>query len=75
MGGNLKSLSKSENSFIFGDGPSSPSIGQAKIDIQDHIFNIDIVSHDIPGLIGMDILSSKCRNGNIFRLNLGDNWQ
>ena len=33
---------------------------------------IDIVSRDIPGLIGMDILTSKYRNRNIFHLNLGD---
>ena len=30
------------------------------------------MSRDIPGLIGMDILSSKYRNRNIFHLNLGD---
>ena len=30
MGGNLKSLDKSKNSFIFGDGPSTLSLGQAK---------------------------------------------
>ena len=72
MGGNLKSLYKSENSYIFGDGPSSPSISRAKINIPDHIFSNDIVSCDIPGLIGMDILTSKYRNRNIFHLNLGD---
>ena len=72
MEGNLKSLNKSENSYIFGNGPSSPSIGQAKINILDHVFSIDIVSRDIPGLIGMDILTSKYRNRNIFHLNLVD---
>ena len=30
------------------------------------------MSHDIPGLIGMDILISKYRNKSIFHLNLGD---
>ena len=71
-GGDLKSLNKSKNSFIFGDGPSTPSLGKAKINILGHIFNIDIVSRDIPGLIGMDILSSQYRNRSIFRLSLGD---
>ena len=59
MGGDLKSLSKLKNSFIFGDGPSTPSLGRAKIDILGYIFYIDIVSCDIPGLIGMDILSKS----------------
>ena len=72
MGGNLISLNKSENSFIFGDGPSTPSLGRAKVNILGHVFSIDIVSHDIPGLIGMDILTSKYNNKSIFRLNLGD---
>ena len=30
MGGDLKRLKKSKNSFIFGDGPSTPSLGVAK---------------------------------------------
>ena len=47
-------------------------MAQAKINILDHVFSIDIVSHDIPGLRGMDILTSKYRNRNIFHLNLGD---
>ena len=51
MEGDLKSLSKSKNSFIFGDGPSTPSLSRAKIDILGHTFNIDIVSSDIPGLM------------------------
>ena len=72
LGGNLKSLNKSENSYIFGDVPSSPSIVRAKINILDHVFSIDVVSRDIPGLIGMDILTSKYRNRNIFHLNVGD---
>ena len=72
MGGNLKSLNKSENSFIIGDGPSTPSFGRAKINILGHVFSIDIVSRDIPGLIGMDILTSKYRNKSIFRLHLGN---
>ena len=46
MGGNLKSLNKSENSYIFGDGPSSPSIGRAKINILDHILAL-ILCHVI----------------------------
>ena len=50
MGGDLKSLDKSKNSFIFGDGPSTPSLGRAKINIRGHIFNIDVVSRDVPGL-------------------------
>ena len=36
------------------------------------IFEIDIVLRDIPGLIGMDILSSKYNNRGIFSLNLGE---
>ena len=71
MGGDLKSLNKSKNSFIFGDGPSTSSLGVAKINILGHVFNIDIVSRDIPDLIGMDILSSQYRNRPIFRLSLG----
>ena len=66
LGGNL---SKSENSYIFGDGKPSPSLGRVKIEFLDHVFNIDIVSHDVPGLIGMDILDSKYRDVSIiFRL-------
>ena len=61
LGGNLESLNKSENSYIFGDGPSSLSIGRAKIEILDHVFNIDIVSRNVPGLIGINILTSKYR--------------
>ena len=72
LGGNLESLNKSGNSYIFGDGPSSPSIGRAKVNILDHVFSIDIVSCDIPGLIGMDILTSKYRDRNIFHLNLAE---
>ena len=71
MGGDLKSLKKSKNSFIFGDGPSTPSIGRPKINIHGYVFDIDIVSRDIPGLIGMDILSRHYRNRVIFRLSLG----
>ena len=59
LGGNLQSLSKSENSYIFGDCKPSPSLGRAKIEFLDHVFNIDIVSRDVPGFIGMDILDSK----------------
>ena len=62
MGGDLKSLKKSKNSFVFGDGPPTPSIGIAKISIRGYGFDIDIVSHDIPGLIGMDILCSHYKN-------------
>ena len=43
LGGNLKSLSKSENSYIFGDVKPSPSIGRTKIEFLDHEFNIDVV--------------------------------
>ena len=57
LGGNLKSLSKSENSYIFGDGKSSPSFGRTKIEFLVHEFNIDIVSQDVPRLID--------RNGHI----------
>ena len=55
----IKSLSKSENPYIFGDGKPSPSLGKAKIEFLDHEFNIDVVSRDVPDLIGMDILGSK----------------
>jgi len=68
----MKSLKKSKNSFIFGDGPPTPSIGIAKISIRGYVFEIDIVLRDIPGLIGMDILSSKYNNRGIFSLNLGE---
>ena len=54
MGGDLKSLKKSKNSFVLGDCPPAPSIGIAKISIRGYVFDIDIVSRDIPGLIGMD---------------------
>jgi hypothetical protein len=69
LGCNLESLNKS---YIFGDGPSSSSIGRAKFEVLDHVFNIDIVSPNIPGLIGMDILTSKYIDRNIFFLNLVD---
>ena len=62
MRGNLKSLNKSDNSYIFGDGPSTQSLGRAKINIRGYGFGIDIVSCDVPGLIGMDILTSKYRS-------------
>ena len=71
MGGYLKRLKKSKNSFIFGDGPSTLSRGVAEINIHGYVFDIDIVSHDIPGLIGRDILSRHHRNRVIFRLSLG----
>ena len=58
LGGNLKSLSKSENSYIFGDVKPSPSIGRTKIEFLVHEFNIDVISQDVPRL-GMDILDSK----------------
>ena len=67
LGGNLKSLSKSENSYIFGDGKPSPSLVRAKIE-----FNIDIVSRDIPGLIGMDIIDSNDRDRSIFHLDISE---
>jgi hypothetical protein len=72
MGGNLKSLKTSKNSFIFGDGPSTPSLGKAKITISGYIFSIDIVPHNVPGLIGLDILTSRYKDRSIFDLKLGD---
>ena len=48
MGGNLNSLNTSKNSFIFGDGPSTPSLGKAKITISGYIFSIDIVNTTFP---------------------------
>ena len=65
------STGRSKNSFVFGDGPPTPSIGIAKISIRGYVFDIDIVSCDIPGLIGMDILSRHYKNRGIFRLSLG----
>ena len=72
LGGNLQSLNKSENSYIFGDGKPSPSLGRAKIEFLDHVFNIDIVSRDVPSLIGMGILDSKYRDRSIFHLDLSE---
>ena len=71
MGGDLKIRKRSKNSFVFGDGPPNPSIGIAKISIRGYVFDIDIVSCDIPGLIGIDILSRHYKNRGIFRLSLG----
>jgi hypothetical protein len=71
MGGDLKSLKKSKNSFVFGDGPPTLSIGIAKISIRGYVFDIDIVSRDIPGLIEMDILSRHYKNRGIFPLSFG----
>ena len=70
MGGNLKNLKTSKNSFILGDGPSTPSFGKAKITICGYIFSIDIVSRNVPGLIGIDILTRRYRS--IFDLKLED---
>ena len=72
MGGNLKNLKTSKNSFIFGDGPSTPSLGKAKITICGYIFSIDIVSRNVPGLIGIDILTRRYNDRSIFDLKLGD---
>ena len=54
LGGNLKSWSKSENSYIFGDSKPSPSLGK------------DVVSQDVPGLIEMVILNSKDRDRSMY---------
>ena len=66
--GNLKSLRKSANSYIFGDRKPSPSIGKTKIEFLVHEFNIDVISQDVPRLIGMDILDSKDQDRSIFHL-------
>ena len=60
LGGNPDSLRKSTHSYVFGDGKPSPSVvSRTKIVFLNHEFNIDIVSRDVPRLIGMDILDSK----------------
>ena len=71
-GENLDSLNTSKNSFILGDGPSTPSLGKAKITVSGYIFSIDIVPHNVPGLLGLDILTSRCKNRSVFDLKLGD---
>jgi len=37
-----------------------------------HEFNIDVVSRDVPGLIGMDILDSKDQGRSIFHLDISE---
>ena len=66
LGGNPDSLSKSTDSYVFGDGKNSPSVGRTKIVFLNHEFNIDIVSRDMPGLIGMDILHSKDQETEVY---------
>ena len=68
----MKNLKTSKNSFIFGDGHSTPSLGKAKITIHGYIFSVDIVSRNIPGLIGIDILTRRYNDRSIFDLKLGD---
>ena len=60
------------NSYIFGDGKPSPSIVRTKIEFLVHEFNIDIVSWDVPRLIGMDILDSKDQERSIFHLDISE---
>ena len=72
MVGNPDSLSKSTHSYNFGDGKPSPSIGRTKIEFLNHEFNIDVVSRDVPGLIGMDILDSKDQDRSIFHLDISE---
>ena len=72
MGGNLESLETSKNSFIFGDGPSTPSLGKANITVSGYSFWIDVVPHNVPGLLGLDILTSRCKDRSVFDLRLGD---
>ena len=72
MGGNLSSLETSKNSFIFGDGPSTPSLGIANITVAGYSFWIDVVPHNVPGLLGLDILTSRCKDRSVFDLRLGD---
>ena len=72
LGGNLQSLNKSENSYILGVGKPSPSLGRAKIEFLNHVININIVSPEVPGLIGMDIIDSKYRDRSTFHLDLSE---
>ena len=37
-----------------------------------HEFNIDVVSRDVPGLIGMDILDNKDQDRSIFHLDISE---
>ena len=66
------SLNKSESSYIFGDGKPSPSLGRAKIEFLDHVFNIDIVSCDVPGLIGVNTALFKKCTGQYFKVRDDD---
>ena len=59
LGGNPDNLSKSTHSYIFGDGKPYPSIGKTKKVLGNHEFSMDVVSWDVPRLIGMDILDHK----------------
>ena len=72
LGGNPVSLSKSTHSYVFGDVKPSPSVGRTKIVFLNHEFNIDIVSRDVPGLIGMDISDSKDQGRSIFHLDISE---
>ena len=72
IGGNPDNLSKSTHSYIFGDGKPSPSIGNTKIVFGNHEFYMDVVSRDVPGLIGMDILDSKDQGRSIFQLDISE---
>ena len=77
IGGNPDNLSKSTHSYIFGDGKPSPSIGNTKIVFGNHEFYMDVVSRDVPGLIGMDILDRKTKAEAYFNQTYlkGNCWQ
>ena len=72
LGGNPDYLSKSTHSYIFVDGKPSPSIGRTKKVFVNHEFNMEIVSRDVPRLIGMDILDSKDQGRSIFNLDISE---
>ena len=72
LGGNPGILSKSTHSYIFGDGKPNPSISKTKIVSGHHEFSMDVVSRDVPGLIGMDILDIKDQGRSIFKLDFSN---
>ena len=60
------------HSYIFGDVKPSPSIGKTNIVFGNHEFSMDVVSRDVLGLIGMDILDSKDHGRRILKLDVSD---
>ena len=59
---------------MFGAGKPDSALGYASVKIGSLRVRLDVVSQDVPGLIGMDILESKSKQTgkNFCKLNIQD---